>query len=113
MKFIKVFEDFMPILEMKLTSSSLINQITEPSFIKDEILNLEDSFKEMETYLNGLSVKNIMKNHKLAQAMSDVSLGAFYSMLEYKCDWNDKQFVKIGRFFPSSKMCSNCGWIKV
>ena len=49
MKFIKVFEDFMPILEMKLTSSSLINQIIEPSFIKGEILNLEKSFQEMET----------------------------------------------------------------
>lgn len=58
-----------------------------------------------------LAVKNIMKTHKLAQAMGDVSLGSFYSMLEYKCEWNDKQFVKIGRFFPSSKMCSNCGWI--
>lgn len=58
-----------------------------------------------------LAVKNIMKNHKLAQAMSDVSLGSFYSMLEYKSGWNDKQFVKIDRFFPSSKMCSNCGWI--
>ena len=58
-----------------------------------------------------LAVNNIMKNHKLAQAMSDVSLGTFYSMLEYKCDWNDKQFVKIDRFFPSSKMCSSCGWI--
>ena len=58
-----------------------------------------------------LAVKNIMKNHKLAQAMSDVSLGSFYTMLEYKCEWNDKQFVKIGRYFPSSKMCSKCGWI--
>ena len=58
-----------------------------------------------------LAVKNIMKNHKLAQAMFDVSLGSFYSMLEYKCEWNDKQFVKIDRFFPSSKMCSECGWI--
>jgi putative transposase len=58
-----------------------------------------------------LAVKNIMKNHKLAQAMSDVSLGMFYNMLEYKCEWNDKQFVKIDRFFPSSKTCSKCGWI--
>ena len=58
-----------------------------------------------------LSVKNIMKNHKLAQAMSDVSLGSFYSMLEYKCEWNNRQFVKIDRFFPSSKTCSKCGWI--
>ena len=58
-----------------------------------------------------LAVKNIMKNHKLAQAMSDVSLGTFYSMLEYKSKWNDRTIIKIDRFFPSSKMCSNCGWI--
>ena len=59
-----------------------------------------------------LSVKNMMKNHKLAQSLSDVSLGMFYTMLEYKSKWNDKSFVKIDRFFPSSKTCSNCGWIK-
>jgi len=34
-----------------------------------------------------------------------------YSMLEYKSKWNDKTIIKIDRFFPSSKMCSNCGWI--
>jgi putative transposase len=58
-----------------------------------------------------LSVKNMMKNHKLSQSLSDVSLGMFYTMLEYKSKWNDKSFVKIDRFFPSSKTCSNCGWI--
>ena len=58
-----------------------------------------------------LSVKNMMKNHKLSQSLSDVSLGIFYTMLEYKSKWNDKSFVKIDRFFPSSKTCSNCGWI--
>jgi transposase len=59
-----------------------------------------------------LAVKNIMKNHCLAQAMSDVSLGTFYTMLEYKANWNERSFVKIDRFFPSSKTCSSCGWIK-
>lgn len=59
-----------------------------------------------------LAVKNIMKNHCLAQAMSDVSLGSFYTMLEYKANWNNREFVKIDRFFPSSKTCSSCGWIK-
>ena len=59
-----------------------------------------------------LAVKNLMKNHCLAQAMSDVSLGTFYTMLEYKAKWNDKSFVKIDHFFPSSKTCSICGWIK-
>jgi putative transposase len=62
--------------------------------------------------IEDLAVKNMMKNHKLAQAFSDVSLGAFYTMLEYKSNWNDKTVVKIDRFFPSSKTCSRCGWIK-
>ena len=55
-----------------------------------------------------LAIKNMMKNHRLSQAFSDVALGDFYKMLEYKCDWNDKQFVKIDRFYPSSKTCSCC-----
>ena len=54
----------------------------------------------------------MIKNHKLAQALSDVSLRMFYDMLSYKASWNDKTIVKIDRFFPSSKMCSNCHWIK-
>ena len=58
-----------------------------------------------------LAVKNMMKNHKLAQVLSDVALGSFYRMLEYKSKWNDRDFIKIDRFFPSSKTCSNCGWI--
>jgi transposase len=53
----------------------------------------------------------MMKNHKLAQAFSDVSLGTFYTMLEYKDNWNDKVVVKIDRFFPSSKNCNVCNYI--
>ena len=62
--------------------------------------------------IEDLAVKNLMKNHCLARAMSDVSLGTFYRMLEYKSDWNDRELIKIDRFFPSSKTCSTCGWIK-
>lgn len=62
--------------------------------------------------IEDLAVKNLMKNHKLAQAFSDVALGTFYNMLEYKANWNDKTIVKIDRFFPSSKTCSICCWIK-
>lgn len=59
-----------------------------------------------------LAVKNMIRNHKLAQALSDVSLGMFYGFLNYKSEWNKKTLVKIDRFFPSSKTCSNCNWIK-
>lgn len=58
-----------------------------------------------------LNVKGMMANHKLAKHISDVSWGTFIQMLEYKSEWNDKKLVKIGRFYPSSKTCNECGWI--
>ena len=62
-------------------------------------------------YLEDLNVKGMMKNHKLAKAIGDVSWGKFIDVLEYKALWNDKQVIHIDRFFPSSKTCSKCGWI--
>lgn len=61
--------------------------------------------------LEDLAVSNMIKNHNLAQAISDVSWSTFVSMLEYKADWYGKNILKIGRFSPSSKTCSNCGAI--
>lgn len=57
-----------------------------------------------------LQVKNMIKNHKLAKAISDVSWYEFCRQLEYKCLWYDKQFVKISTYFASSQICSNCGF---
>jgi len=62
-------------------------------------------------YLEDLNVKGMIKNHKLAKAISDVAWGTFIDILEYKAIWNDKQVIHIDRFFPSSKACSKCGWI--
>lgn len=61
--------------------------------------------------LETLSVKNMVKNHNLAQAISDVSWSTFVSMLEYKAEWYGKNILRIGQFAPSSKTCSNCGGI--
>ena len=61
--------------------------------------------------LEDLNVKGMVKNHKLAKHIQDASWGTFVQMLEYKAKWNDKQVVRINRFFPSSKLCSECGWI--
>jgi len=58
-----------------------------------------------------LAVKNMVKNHNLAQAISDVSCSTFVTMLEYKADWYGKNILRIGQFAPSSKTCSNCGTI--
>ena len=61
--------------------------------------------------LETLAVKNMVKNHNLAQAISDVSWSTFVSMLEYKAEWYGKNILKIGRFEPSSKLHANCGYI--
>lgn len=62
--------------------------------------------------LEDLSVKNMVKNHKLAKALSDASMSEFHRQIEYKSGWNSIEVFKVPRFFPSSKMCSRCGHIK-
>ena len=61
--------------------------------------------------IEDLAVSNMVKNHKLAQAISDVSWSTFVTMLEYKADWYGKNILKIGIFEPSSKLHANCGYI--
>ena len=48
-------------------------------------------------------------NHCLAQSLADVSLGKFYEVLRYKCEWQGINLVQIGRWEASSKICSQCG----
>jgi putative transposase len=61
--------------------------------------------------LETLAVKNMVKNHNLAQSISDASWSTFVTMLEYKADWYGKNILRIGQFAPSTKTCSNCGHI--
>jgi putative transposase len=61
--------------------------------------------------LENLNVVGMLKNHCLAQAISDVSWSTFVTMLEYKAEWYGVNILKIGRFDPSSKTCSCCGSI--
>ncbi|MGL4758810.1 MAG: RNA-guided endonuclease TnpB family protein [Patescibacteria group bacterium] len=58
-----------------------------------------------------LNVKGMVRNHKLAQSINDVGWSTFRKYLTYKADWTGKNILTIGRFEPSSKLCSNCGTI--
>jgi len=87
----------------------------------EKITNLRNDFlhklstkliRENQTIcLEDLNVRGMMQNHKLAQGISDVAWGRFGEMLKYKSEWNGKNVLTIGRFDPSSKMCSKCGQI--
>lgn len=57
-----------------------------------------------------LSVSNMVKNHNLAKAISDASWHELTRQLEYKSKWNDREYVKIDRFYASSQLCSVCGY---
>ena len=61
--------------------------------------------------IEDLAVSNMVKNHKLAQSISDAGWSTFVEMLEYKAEWYGKNILKIGRFEPSSKLHANCGYI--
>jgi len=57
--------------------------------------------------VENLAVKNLVKNHNLAKAISDAGWGMFCTMLKYKAEFDSKTYLEIGRFFPSSHLCSN------
>lgn len=59
--------------------------------------------------IEDLNIKGMLANHKLAQSISDCSWSMFVDMLKYKAEWHGVNILKIGRFEPSSKMCSCCG----
>jgi len=61
--------------------------------------------------IENLNVAGMVKNHKLAQALSDASFGEIRRQLTYKAKWNNKKLVVIDRWVPSSQTCSNCGYI--
>lgn len=73
------------------------------------------SFNIVKNYdviaIEDLNVKGMVKNKKLAKAISDASWSAFTTMLAYKSEWYDKTLVKIDRWYPSYKTCSGCAHV--
>jgi len=61
--------------------------------------------------VESLQVKNMVQNHRLAKAISDVGWGEFVRQLDYKAQWYGRTLVKIDKFYPSSKRCHHCGHV--
>lgn len=86
--------------KIKNTRSDYIHKITKAIINENQVIIAED-----------LHVKGMMRNHKLAKAISDVAWYEVHRQLEYKSKWNGRTYHIIDRFFPSSKMCSSCNFV--
>lgn len=62
--------------------------------------------------MEDLSITQMMKNKSIAKQVQKIGLFEFIRQMKYKCEWNGIRFEQVDRYFPSSKMCSNCFNIK-
>ena len=76
--------------------------------VTSEIISRKPKFIVLED----LNVKGMMKNKHLAKAVQEQCFYEFYRQIQYKCSWNNIEFITADRYYPSSKMCSCCGNIK-
>jgi len=97
--------------KQKLKVATIHKKITNSRMDNLHKVSTELIKKYDTIFLEDLNIKGMIKNHKLAKHISDASWSKFINMLDYKALWNDKQIIKIDRFFPSSKACNCCGWI--
>ena len=101
-------------------SSNRKKSIIKLAKLHEKVANRRLDFLHKTTYnlvtnydtlcLETLKASNMIKNHKLAQALSDIAIGKFNEILNYKSEWYGCNILRIGQFEPSSKMCS-CGVI--
>lgn len=66
-------------------------------------------FENQEIHIENLKVKNMLKNKKLSKAIVGASWTMFKNILKYKCLWYNRNLIELDTYFPSSKLCSNCG----
>ncbi len=78
-----------------------LHQVTNTLINENQVICMED-----------LNVKGMMRNHKLAESIQEMNFGEFRRMLEYKAKWCGRTVVYVDRFYPSSKICNRCGYIK-
>ena len=68
--------------------------------------------KPYRIVMEDLNISGMMKNKRLAKSIQQQKFYEFIRQIKYKCEWNGIEFVQVDRFYPSSKTCSCCGYMK-
>lgn len=99
--------------KLKLRISLLYERIhnQKQDFMHKLSTNLTHDNQVNTLIVEDLNISGMMKNHSIARAIQECSWYTFVEQLKYKCGWYGKNLIKIGRFDPSSKMCSNCNTV--
>jgi putative transposase len=62
------------------------------------------------TMIEDLNINGMLKNHKLAKSIQELSLNRFKTILTYKAEWYGREIIQVSRWFASSKLCNYCGY---
>lgn len=62
--------------------------------------------------MEALSIEGMMRNKRMRNLLQEQLLAEFIRQMKYKCEWNSIEFIQANRYYPSSKRCSKCGFIK-
>nr|WP_250123231.1 transposase [Chroococcidiopsis sp. CCMEE 29] len=96
----------------RLTVAKIHEKVANQRLDYQHKISLKLTSENQRISAESLNIKGMVKNRKLAKQISDVAWGNFLTMLEYKGDIYGCEIHYVDRFFPSSKRCSNCGYIK-
>ena len=97
--------------KQRLLVASSHEKVTNQRLDMQHKLSLQLTCDNQVVAVEDLQIKGMVKNHKLAQAISDAAWGQFLTILEYKGRLYGCEIRQLDRFFPSSKRCSKCGYI--
>ena len=86
-------------MKLKNIRKHLIHNITNKIIKENDIVVMED-----------LDVKNMYQTHSIAKSLTNIPLAEIKRVLEYKCKWQNKKLLTINRYYPSSQVCSVCGY---
>ena len=86
-------------MKLKNIRKHLIHYVTNRLVKDNDIIVMED-----------LDIKNMYQTHRVAKSLTNIPLAEIKRVLEYKCKWQNKKLLTINRYYPSSQVCSVCGY---